>query len=203
MSDKGGEGRYVRAVEAAWSKLRERPIVLSPRDFEIVDGWRRRGIPLAVVLEVFDHRAKRRGFGGGRSLTFLASSIEAAWEAVAAGRAVHAIARSDPRMTRPGSTWNATRDRLPDGAPLKSLLTQLAEEAASGTSPDVLNARLDEALPRLAPEDLVTRAEHETAVALEAFRTRMSREEFERTRARALTDRLREALSLARLPSAG
>jgi hypothetical protein len=203
VSGSGGEGRYVRAVEAAWSKLRERPVVLSPRDFELVDGWRRRGIPLSVVLEVLEDRAKRRGAGGGRSLAHLVPAIEEAWMAVSAGRAVRAIAPSGRTDTGPRAVWGATLARLPDDSQLKTLLEQLVAEAETGVGADVLDARLDEALPALVPAELRVRVEHESALALASFRTRMRREEFARTSARALADRLRTALSLPRLPSGG
>lgn len=193
MSSRGGDGPYVRAVEAAWSKLRGRPTVLSPRDFETVSGWRRRGIPLSVVLEVFDHRAKRRGAGGGWSLAYLASEIESAWETVASGRSVAAApAASEERPSR----WCEAALRQPEGSELRALVEGLAAQGEAGAAAAELEDRLDVALLRIAPPALILEAEAETSKALAAYRTRMPPDELRRTQARGVNDRLRRLLSL-------
>lgn len=195
-----GDGGYVRAVEAAWSRLRGRPVVLSPRDFEIVDGWRRRGIPLTVVLEVFEQRAKRSR-GGGRSLAWMSGSIEDAWETVRGGRA----ARATPEARMPGGTaaWAQAIAALPHGSPLRAFLSGLAQDAAAGVCADILDARLDAELPELVSREDRVRAESATDAALAPFRSRMPPHELARTRARAIADRLRATLSLPRLSSSG
>ena len=71
------ESAYTRAVESAWSRLRGRPVVLSPRDFELVASWRRSGVPLSVVLEILDHEARRRG-GNPRSLGSVGPAVREA-----------------------------------------------------------------------------------------------------------------------------
>jgi hypothetical protein len=194
----GDERRYFRAVEEAWSRLRARPTVLSPRDFEIVDGWRRRGIPLGVVLEVFDHAAKRRVAVGRRSLAYLASAVEEAWATVAGGRATSAV---EPRPAAPSRPLPPRG--VAAGTPLDALLRRLREEADAGVAPAVLDERLDEALPRLAPPEMVARAERETAEALASFRSRMRADEFAKTFSRARADRLRAELSLPRSTRGG
>ena len=45
-------GSYARALAEALSRLRERPTVLSPRDWSLVSEWYSRGIPLGLVLDV-------------------------------------------------------------------------------------------------------------------------------------------------------
>ncbi len=40
-----GTAGYARAIERLWSELLERPIVLSPRDWNLIGQWYDRGIP--------------------------------------------------------------------------------------------------------------------------------------------------------------
>jgi len=134
-------------------------------------------------------------------LALVAPSVEEAWAAVAAGRTAVAIAPSNAADARGAATWADALQRLPDGAPLKRLLAHLLGEAASGIPTDTLDARLDEALPRLVPPEMAAHALRETELALAEFKTRMRPEEFEKTFARALADRLRDALYLPRLRS--
>jgi hypothetical protein len=201
VSGPGDERRYVRSVEDAWARLRARPTVLSPRDFEIVDGWRRRGIPVGVVLEVLDHQAKRRTSGGRRSLAFLATAVEEAWSAVSGGRSATA-APATSAGPGVGDAWRAAAVRAAAGTPLHSLLVELQSEAEAGTAAAELDRRLDEALPGVVPPEILARAERETAAALASFRSRMSEDEFARTSSRARADRLRAALSLPRIAGA-
>jgi len=64
MTGSGAELEYYRAVEDLFAELRGTPHVFSPRDFQLLRGWWRDGIPLAAVtagiVEVF---ARRRDAG--------------------------------------------------------------------------------------------------------------------------------------------
>jgi hypothetical protein len=202
VTNPGDERRYLRAVEDAWARLRARPTVLSPRDFEIVDGWRRRGISLGVVLEVLDHQAKRKTSGGRRSLAYLSTAVEEAWAAVSGGRSATAVS-PPPRDPSAGETWRSAASRTTAGTPLHALLLRLQADAENGTAASELDRRLDAALPSVAPPEIVARAERETAAALASFRSRMREEEFAKTLSRARADRLRAALSLPRSTSTG
>jgi hypothetical protein len=193
MNVSTGDGTYIRAVEAAWAKLRGRPTVLSPRDFETVSGWRKRGIPLSLVLEAIDHRARRRAHAG-RSLAGLASEIEESWSVVVSGRATPA-----PAAAPSGSPRSCWRDaaRTQAGRPaLRAVLDELARRSDAGATDAELDAELDLAIARHAPAEMLGSAERETSEALRAFAGRMPPDELARTRARAIADRLRRMLSL-------
>ncbi len=64
MTEGKRELEYYRAVEDLFAELRGTPHVLSPRDFQLLRGWWRDGVPLAAVTagvtEVF---ARRREAG--------------------------------------------------------------------------------------------------------------------------------------------
>lgn len=199
MSVAANERRYIRAVERAWSKILGRAAVVSPREFEAIDGWRRRGIPLAVVLEVLADFGKRHAGQTPRSLTALTREVESAFSVVAAGRAAPTVADARPSRADARCLWEEARGRCPEGRPLHALLTRLLAEEADGTTAPVLDAALDASLPGAVPEAALASATEETVRALEEFRRRMSDEEFHKTFARALADRLRGTLGLPRL----
>jgi hypothetical protein len=192
------ESAYARAVESAWARLRGRPVVLSPREFELVAGWRRAGVPLNVVLEVLDHEARRRG-GNPRSLGAVAPAVREAALAVASGRTASArtpawaASEAAPAIER----W---RRALAGAAhpPLSDLLEHVLGEAAAGASPHALDEALDRGLAQRAPDALVRAASEEARRSLEPFRARMDPTEHERAITRAIVDRLRRALDLPR-----
>jgi hypothetical protein len=187
------ERGYLRAVEGAWSKLRGRAVVLSPREFETVSRWYRRGVPLAIVLEALAHQA------GRRSLTFAAPAVEAAWDAVAGGRAAKPpVPRDLPSGSEPWASWERARG-LALHEPLRALLGALLERARSGDPAAEIDASLDRDLPAAAPPELAGAVEAAALSALSRFRDRMPPAEFERTLRRARADGLRERLGLPRL----
>ena len=186
--------RYHRTIELAWGRLKGRAGVFSPREFAIVEGWRERGIPESLVLEVLEHR--RRAGAQPRSLAYLARSVEEAWTAVAAGRAA---APETTAVGSPRSAWAETLERSDLPPALRALVARLLTSLREGAAAAALDLELDETLPTLAPPDLVEIAERETAAALAPFRARMPAAEMTRTRIRARADRLRAALGLPRL----
>ena len=199
MSQAGDERHYVRAVEAAWSQRLGRPAVVSPREFEAISSWRRRGIPLNVVCEVIAAAGKRRSGRAPHALTALTHAVLEAWEVVAAGRAALNVTDALPARSDARRAWEEALARCPETGRLRTLLASLlAEEAERGT-PEAVDAALDSSLAGAVPEETLVRATEETARALEEFRGRMSEEEFRKTFSRALADRLRRALALPRL----
>jgi len=190
---------YVRAVEAAWAKAFQRPSVVSPREFELVDRWRRRGVPLAVVCEVIADWAKRRGGRAPRGLTALAAAVDDAFAPVAAGRSPAGAPEVLPPRDAAMRAWETARDGLPPGSPLGAALTRLLAEAAAGAPGDGLDRALDAALPDAVPADELARIREETLRALAGFRDRMSEGEFRSASDRALADRLRATFALPRI----
>jgi hypothetical protein len=199
VSQGGDERRYVRAVEAAWSKLLGRQAVVSPREFETIDAWRRRGIPLTVVLEVIANTGKRRSGRGPQALTALAHGVSEAWKVVAAGRAAPHDSDALPARSDARRAWEEALARCPETGRLRTLLASLLAEEARGGAPEAVDAALDSSLSGAVSEETLVRATEETARALEEFRGRMNEEEFRKTFSRALADRLRRDLALPRL----
>ncbi len=199
MSPAGAERRYVRAVERAWSELLGRPAVVSPREFEAIDAWRRRGIPLAVVLEVLDAFGKRHVGKAPKALTALTRAVFEAWSVVAAGRAAPSVTDARPQRAEALRAWEDALGRSGEGTPLHALLTRSLAEVVRGEAGPIVDAVLDASLPGAVPEEMLARATGQTRSALEEFRGRMSDDEFRKMLARALADRLRETLGLPRL----
>ncbi len=198
MSQGGDERRYVRAVEAAWSKLLGRQAVVSPREFETIDAWRRRGIPLTVVLEVITDAGKRRSGRGPQALTALSHAVLDAWGVVAAGRLAPVVADARASRSDARRTLEDALARCPEAGRLHTLIVSLLDEEAAGAAPEALDAALDAALPDAVTETALSEATEETALALAEFRSRMSQDEFRKTFLRAVTDRLRRTLLLPR-----
>jgi hypothetical protein len=186
-------------VERAWSALLGRPAVVSPREFEAIDGWRRRGVPLAVVLEVIGVFGKRRSGRAPKALTALSRAVDEAFAVVAAGRAGPSLADARPLRSDALRAWKEVLDRYREGAPLQVLLTRLLSDAAKGVSAHDIDAMLDASLAGAMPDDMLAIATEGTERALHGFRRRMSEEEFRKTFARALADRLRATLGLPRV----
>jgi hypothetical protein len=199
LSKAGDEKRYVRAVEAAWSRLLGRPAVVSPREFEAIDSWRRRGIPLRVVLEVITAAGKHRAGRHPKALTALAHAVEEAWSAVADGRTGIVAADALPRRDEARRAWDEALARCGAGTPLHGLLSRLLVEEREGVPAAAIDAKLDEALPGLVSETVVGSARERAARDLDGFKSRMSDDAFRKTMARAVSDSLRQQLALPRL----
>ena len=191
------ESAYARAVESAWSRLRGRPVVLSPREFELVAGWRRGGVPLSVVLEVLDHEARRRG-GNPRSLGAVAPAVREAALAVASGRTASVRPRTPDASPSAVDLWRRALETAAPHAGLRVLLERVLRDADEGVPTEQLDEVVDRELPHCAPDPLVRAATENARRGLEPFQGRMNAAEHERALARAIVDRLREALGLPR-----
>jgi hypothetical protein len=154
---------------------------------------------LSVVLEVIGNAGKRRSGRGSQAITTLSKAVSEAWEVVAAGRAAPGVADLRPPRAEARHAWEAALARCPQPGKLHTLLGGLLAREADGAAPEALDASLDDSLVSVVPEPILAQATEETSRALAPFRARMSEDEFRRTFARALADRLRAALALPRL----
>lgn len=54
---------YYQAIEEAFNRRRGAPLLLAPRDWALIGEWKRRGVPIPIVLQgidsVFDAHARR------------------------------------------------------------------------------------------------------------------------------------------------
>ena len=149
-----GQDEYFARIERQFGIRRGGPLMLSPRDWQRVEGWQDKEIPLEVVLRginrAFDHFAATAGKTRRiNSLSYCEQHIYDTWEqaqelAAAAGEAnptdpsvTHLIECAAACRRHAG----AGREEALEGA--AAALEQLAQEAAA-LSPTALDARATE-----------------------------------------------------------
>jgi len=200
-------GSYARAVERRWSELCGRPVILSPRDWALIEDWHQRGIPLQIIDESIAAAAERRqrssAAGAPRGLAYVAPAVEEAWQVVVEGRLREATTEviPEPGQSRGIESWRTCRDRQAGGDRLSRLLDEMIAAFESGASAAELESRLDSQIAESAPADLLGRAEAEVAAELKPYQHRMTPESLESTRKRVVARRLRVWLELEGLRS--
>ncbi len=201
-SGESGDRPYARAVERALTRLGGRPVVLSPRDFALLSGWRRRGVPLGTVLEALEAAARRSASRGtAPSLIYAARAVEEAWDVVRTGRAPTLPVREGRPLSLEGARgrWSAAMGRAPDRSPLGGLLARLLDRLDRGEDPARVDLDLDEELPGAVPGPLLARVQRDVRTRLVPFHGRMGEGAWSGTVRRAVADGLRAALDLPRL----
>ncbi len=194
----GAERAYFRAIEETFIRLRGSPLLLSPEDWRLAEEWRRRGVPLDLVLrtleQVFARRVERGAAGKIHSLRYCAAAVEAAWEEVEALTATGR--RTEVEAVDVAARLAALAASLPDELPERaSLAARIA--ALDGGTDEVERALavLDEEMMAAAMaavaaperERLESRAER----ALTALEGRMPGDELPEARRRLLRQALR------------
>jgi hypothetical protein len=91
MAPMSDEESYFARVEEHFGQRRGGPLVLSPSDWQMLEAWHRRGIPLPVVLRGINQAFDRFRGSGPRpdrinSLRYCEQEVEAAWEEHRAAR---------------------------------------------------------------------------------------------------------------------
>lgn len=200
---------YARRIARALEGARERPGVLSPRDWALIDDWHARGVPLAVVLETLETTlAERRGLAAAlerRGLRAIAGAVERTWGTIREGRAGATVAERPRRPSRGAmgvAAWRAARRRS-RGTPLGTLLERLLALAERGEDPAELDRLLDAGLEQSSPPELLADARSAADEALAPYRGRMDPGAFESSHRRFVLDRIRAGLSLPRLGLGG
>jgi hypothetical protein len=205
-------GPYARAVERSWAELCGRAVILSPRDWALVDEWHRRGIPLQIIQEAIAAAAERRSGAKPseppRGLSYIAPAVEDAWRVILEGRLSDPVEDDSPGGVGasdgpPIERWRACMEREAEGSALRRLLGELIEAHHRDAPLHALEARLDAELSGAAPAELRRRVEEEVAEQLNPYRNRMKPEVLESTRRRAVAARLRDRLGLPELTPAG
>ncbi len=83
--DEARRDDYFRRVERHFGLRRDGPLLLSPRDWQVVERWYDRGIPLDTVLRGINRAFDRFDATGAtaarvNSLSYCKQQVEAAWE---------------------------------------------------------------------------------------------------------------------------
>jgi len=193
-----GASVYAREIEREWSRMLDRPVVLSPRDWALISDWHEREIPLALILESMRHAAEHpRGRRPPRSLAYLVPGIEEAWRVVLDGR--RGTPEQLPPPVRPIDSVDAWRRRSEIetvDSSLGRLLDELLAAYEAGDPAEVVDERLNDRLITSVSEDLRQRIAEQVEATLTPFRERMDAATLERTRRSAIIDRLRRTLDL-------
>jgi hypothetical protein len=200
MAGARGPGAYARALEQALGEIRERPVVLSPRDWMLVVAWHEREIPLAVILEVLGASARKGG--GPRSLAYIAAAVDEAWNLILDGRAgsvVSGAPTGGPTVSSVRKEWDDAATAAGEASALFCLLHDLLARLDRGEPAVDLDRELDAAIASVRPPDEVARIESEVDDELMPFRGRLPPHRLAETRARAVAARLRTALRIPRL----
>jgi len=200
-----GAESYARALEQALSRIRERPVVLSPRDWNLVVQWHAREIPLGVVLEALEDAAarsrKRRSGSGPRSLAYIAGAVEEAWDLIRSGRGapVDASPAQLPTLAQVRESWERAAERAAgegENAALCALLRELLARLDRGETPADLDREVDRRISGCFPAAEVARIEEQVDAELVPFRERVPKAALESTRSRSVARRLRRSLGI-------
>ena len=193
---------YAREIEARWSRLLDRPVVLSPKDWVLISNWHARGIPLQIIDESIRAAGERKHRSAApRGLAYIAPAVEEAWRVVVEGRLAltHSAATSGPPTGSPIDLWRERMREEPSGSHLRDLLAALLAAHEAGEVAETLDERLEWALPTSVDHawrrSIEERVDHELA----PFRERMDQATLAETRRSAVLSRMRDELGLPTL----
>jgi len=186
---------YFSEIEETFIRRRGKPLLLSPLDWSLIDEWKRRGIPLHVVLRAiertFDARRQSQRHRPVRSLAYCREEVEALfaeWLEIQQGR---------------DGQGEATSEAIPRAelvAHLASCRKALcaARQKAESEGEKMLAAKLHQVDARLAV--MSRRAQGETTLDAKAICDEL--DQLEEELARALFDALTPDERRARLRAA-
>jgi hypothetical protein len=137
------EAEYFQRIEEHFGQRRGGPLVLSPKEWLLVQRWREKGIPLPIVLRGINMAFDRFAASGPRpdrlnTLSYCAQHVETAWE--------------EHRRAHAGSTEATTRKSIDMPSPAVLHLRAVAtscRRAVSPSLPDVASTALESAAQEL------------------------------------------------------
>jgi len=188
---------YAREIEREWSRLLDRPVVLSPKDWALISDWHARAVPLPLILESMRYAATRPGGRSApRNLGYVAPAVEEAWQVVLDGRRAAPDSLPRPPTGDPVDTWRTRLEASGVESSLRRLLSELLRAYETGEAAEAIDLRLNESLETSVSEDLLVATRDQVDAELAAFVERMDAATLARTRRAAIVDRLRRALDL-------
>ena len=214
---------YFTEIEDAFIRRRGKHLLLSPIDWALIEGWKKMGVPLHVVIRgietVFDNFDANPRPRTIKSLMFCREEIEARfqeWLASQAGRSVGA----EGEEARPGFTIEAIREHIERAAAaLDNVKSQGLREACERASARLrilagevtsdfetvdkalsdIEEFLDEAMLSDRDNSHLKSIEAEVKTQLKAYKKEMAKESYENTFRLMLLKRLREEHGVPRL----
>jgi protein-tyrosine phosphatase len=208
---------YTRSVEERFRLRRGSPLTLSPADYDLVDRWWRRGVPLWILLETIDLLVGRKEATGDagrvRRLSYCEEEVERRFESFERGRVTRTggaePAGGEERVRLAARLVAQAADRvrgrgLADAAGIiEEAARDLAARAGAAGDPGAakfflhsFDETLLEALRGATPSDDLTAIREEAESSLARHRDRMTPSAFEATVARLVGRRLREFYDL-------
>lgn len=196
------EHAYFQAIEEAFLRLRGKAVLLSASDWQVARAWQRAGMPLELVLQTMTELFARARERRGRSISalrYFKAAVATAWEEVESLSAGSRRERLEPirigeRLTRLANALPmglAGRERW--GRALTELQGELEEVEARLAAMDP--ALLEEAVAAL-PAAARGEIERQVETALSGLRSRLPREELERSRGHLRAQLLRRQCAL-------
>ena len=172
------EAEYFQRIEEHFGQRRGGPLILSPRDWQLVQRWREKGIPLPVVLRGINLAFDRFAASGPRpdrlnTLSYCAQHVETTWE--------------EHRRTHAGSQKTRDESAREKPSPARQHLQTVAlacRRAASEELPGDASCALEQAASEVERLAIRAQAGELDARSLDAT-------------AKALEARLEKALALA------
>lgn len=187
-------GRYARQIEAAWIELQGRAVVLSPRDWDRVEDWFQRGVPLPLILEtIAEARHRLRGVPRPPSrLSYIADGVEDSWAAMVDGRrrAESLSADTAPQPVRWRERWQRRLDEEPTKPDVRQRIEKNLSCTPENADESVFRRGLAEDLAALLESRELETLEENANQRLEPHRQRLSAGEFRKQKIRERNEAL-------------
>lgn len=185
--------RFGREVERLWSAKFPSARILSRREWDAIERWHAKGVPLGVVAEVIEQIAdRRRGQEPRRGLAYLERPVDELWELVSAGRS-----REEATASPSPDTVDAWRQAIARSeGELSGWLESLLGRHEAGEPAQAIEAELAAELAGRCPPTLVEKVTAEVEATLAPHRERMAPELWRRTVEANRLRRLRRGLGL-------
>jgi hypothetical protein len=210
---------YLEKVESFFVKKRKKGLIISPKDWLVIEGWQQEGIPLHIVLKGIENTFKNVDSNaiGGKSkihrLSYCEAEIRNLWEKKAAAPLAN-VEEFSPAMNLSQVVNTLKETAAQQEGEIAQAILHLAGEVSrmrdkpfqAGTSAIELEIRLREELANLADrlQALIDQGKFKSiqqAVEdkLHDYRRAMEVETYRKTFQTLLRDRLLESVGISEL----
>ena len=183
---------YAREIESLWSTQLERPVILGERDWELIEDWHRREIPLTLIQEAIQGWTPKRS-RRAPGLHRIAPAIEEGWRTILEGRLEPTTVAAFEQSGDLAERWEAWAAERPEGDSVAELVRSLLSQPGSDAERlQRLEERLIDLLPAESRKQIEKRVERE----LTRYAARMDSATLETTRRAALGRAARQTLGI-------